>query len=85
LRSELEEENSFQVLPKKRSSKIVVLSYCSPMKIQRALRQPRNATIDILVVVAVMDASDHTPYIADEIQEVALMDDRYVLPTVFDR
>jgi hypothetical protein len=64
---------------------MVVQTYCSPMEIQRALQQPRNATIDILVVVAVVDASDHAPYFPDEIREVALMDDRYVLPTVFDR
>jgi hypothetical protein len=81
---ELEEEISFQVLLQKRSSEMVVLSYCSPMGIHRALQQPHNATIDILAVVAIVDASDHTPYFPDKIQEVALMDDRYVLPTVFD-
>jgi hypothetical protein len=64
---------------------MVVLSYCSPMEIQRALQQLNNATIDILAVVAAVDASDHTPYFPDEIREVALMDDRYMLPTVFDR
>jgi hypothetical protein len=63
---------------------MIVLSYCSPMEIQRALQQPHNATIDILAVVAAVDASDHTPYYPDEIQEVALMDDRYVSNTVFD-
>jgi hypothetical protein len=67
-----------------RSSKMVVLSYCSPMEIQCALQQPHNATVDILAVVAAVDASDHTPYYPDEIQEVALMDDRYVSNTVFD-
>jgi hypothetical protein len=35
--------------------------------------------------VAVVDASDRTPYFLDEIREVALMDDRYVFPTVFNR
>jgi hypothetical protein len=64
---------------------MVVLSYYSPMEIQRALQQPHNATVDILAIVAAVDASDHTPYFPDEIREVALMDDRYVLPTVFDR
>jgi hypothetical protein len=64
---------------------MVVLSYCSPMEIQRALQQPHNATVDILAVVATVDASDRTPYFPDEIREVTLMDDRYVLPTVFDR
>jgi hypothetical protein len=39
---------------------MVVLSYCSPMEIQRALQQPHNAAIDILAVVAAMDASDCT-------------------------
>jgi hypothetical protein len=37
------------------------------MEIQRALQQSHNATIDILVVVAAVDASDHTPYFLDEI------------------
>jgi hypothetical protein len=64
---------------------MVVLSYCSPKEIQRTLQQPHNATIDILAIVAAMDASDRTPYYPDEIREVALMDDRYVLNTVFDR
>jgi hypothetical protein len=64
---------------------MVVLSYCSPKDIQRALQQPHNTTIDILAVVAAVDASDHTPYYLDEIREVALMDDRYVSNTVFDR
>jgi hypothetical protein len=58
---------SFQVLLQQRSSEMVVLSYCSPMEIQRALQQPHNATIDILAVVAVVYASDHTPYYPDEI------------------
>jgi hypothetical protein len=64
---------------------MVVLSYCSPMEIQRALQQPHNATVDILAIVAAVDASDRTSYFPDEIREVALMDDRYVLPTVFNR
>jgi hypothetical protein len=62
---------------------MVVLSFCSPMKIQRALQQPHNATVDILVVVATVDASDRTPYFPNEIRQVALMDDRYVLNKVF--
>jgi hypothetical protein len=45
---------------------------------------PHNATVDILAIVAVVDASDHTPHYPDEIREVALMDDRYVLIMVFD-
>ena len=63
---------------------MVVLSYYSPMEIQRALQQLHNTTIDIIVVVAAVDASDRTPYYPDEIREVALMDDRYVLNTVLD-
>jgi hypothetical protein len=63
---------------------MVVLSYCSPMEIQRALQQPHNATVDILAVMATVDASDRTPYYLDEIREVTLMDDRYVSNTVFD-
>jgi hypothetical protein len=82
---ELEEEKSFQVLLQKRSSEMVVLSYCSPMEIQHALQQPHNATVNFLVVMAVVDALDHTPYFPDKIQEVALMDDMYVLPTMFHR
>jgi hypothetical protein len=54
------------------------------MEIQHALRHPHNATVDILAVVATMDASDRTPYYLNEIREVALMDDRYVLNTVLD-
>jgi hypothetical protein len=46
---------------------MLVLSYCSPMEIQRALQQPHNATIDILAVVATMDSLDRTPYYPDEI------------------
>jgi hypothetical protein len=63
---------------------MVVQSYSSPMEIQRALQQPHNATVDILAVVAVVDASDHIPYYPDEIREVALMDNRYVSNMVFD-
>jgi hypothetical protein len=54
------------------------------MEIQRALQEPQNTTIDILVVVAVVDASDHTPYYPAHIQELALMDDRYVSRLVFN-
>jgi hypothetical protein len=54
------------------------------MEIRRAMQEPQNATIDILAVVATMDASDHTPYYPDEIRDVALMDDRYVSKLVFD-
>jgi hypothetical protein len=84
LQWEFEEEKSFQILLQQRSSKMVVLSYCSPMEIQRALQQPHNATVDILAVMATVDASDCTPYYLDEIREVTLMDDRYVSNTVFD-
>jgi hypothetical protein len=63
---------------------MVVLSYCSPMEIQRALQQPHNATVDILAIMATVDASDRTPYYLDEIREVTLMDDRYVSNTVFN-
>jgi hypothetical protein len=84
LRYEFEEEKSFQVLLQQKSSKMVGLRYCSPMEIQRAMQEPQNATVDILAVVAVMDASDRTPYYPDEIREVALMDDRYVSKLVFD-
>jgi hypothetical protein len=54
------------------------------MEIQRDLQQPHNTTINILAVVAAVNASDRTPYYPDEIREVALMDDRYVSNTVFD-
>jgi hypothetical protein len=63
---------------------MVVRSYCSPMEIQRALQQPHNATVDILAVVAAVDASDHISYYPDEIREVTLMDNRYVSNMVFD-
>jgi hypothetical protein len=63
---------------------MVVLSYYSPMEIQCALQEPHISSIDILTVVVVMDASDHTPYYPDEIREVALMDDMYALKMVFD-
>jgi hypothetical protein len=81
---EFEEEKSFQVQLQQRSSEMVVLIYYSPMEIQHALQQTHKATVDILAVVAAMDASDHTPYHPDEIQEVTLMDDRYVSNMVFD-
>jgi hypothetical protein len=54
------------------------------MEIQHALQEPQNATIDILVVVVAIDASDHTLYYPDDIREVTLMDDMYVLTLVFD-
>jgi hypothetical protein len=34
--------------------------------------------------VAAIEALDRTPYFPDEIHELALMDDRYVLKMVFD-
>jgi hypothetical protein len=52
---------------------MVVLSYCSPMEIQHALQQPHNTTIDILAIVAAVDASDRTLYYPDKIREVAWM------------
>jgi hypothetical protein len=67
LRLEFEEEKSFQVLPQQTSYEMIVLNYCSPMEIQRALQEPHNATIDILVVVAAVDASDRTLYYPDDI------------------
>jgi hypothetical protein len=63
---------------------MVVLRYRSPIEIQCALQEPQNTTIDILAIVAAVDASDHTPYYPDEIREVALMDDMYVYKLVFD-
>jgi hypothetical protein len=54
------------------------------MEIHRALQQPHNTTIDILAIVAIVDASDHTLYYPDKIREVALLDDRFVSNTVFD-
>jgi hypothetical protein len=54
------------------------------MEIQRPLQEPQNTTIDILVVVDAIDASDCTPYYPIEIRELALMDDRYVSKLVFD-
>jgi hypothetical protein len=53
------------------------------MEIQRAMQEPQNSTIDILAIVATVDASDHTPYYPDEIQELTLIDDRYVSKLVF--
>jgi hypothetical protein len=63
---------------------MVVLRFCSPMEIHCALQEPQDATVDILAVVAAVDASDRTPYYPDEIREVVLMDDRYVLKFVFN-
>jgi hypothetical protein len=54
------------------------------MEIQCAMQETQNSTIDILVVVVVVDTSDHTPYYPDEIWELALMDDRYVSKLVLD-
>jgi hypothetical protein len=54
------------------------------MEIQRPLQEPQNTTIDILVVVDAIDASDCTPYYHIEIRELTLMDDRYVSKLVFD-
>jgi hypothetical protein len=61
-----------------------VLRNCTPIEIQRAMQEPQNSTIDILAVMAAVDASDRTPYYPDEIRELALIDDRYVLKLVFD-
>jgi hypothetical protein len=63
---------------------MIVLSYGSPIEIQHALQQPHNITVDILAVVAAVDALNRTLYYPDEIREVALMDDRYVLNMMFD-
>jgi hypothetical protein len=63
---------------------MVVLRYCSPMEIQRALHEPQNTIVDILAIEVVVDAMDHTPYYPVEIRELALMDDRYVSMFVFD-
>jgi hypothetical protein len=63
---------------------MIVLSYGSPIEIQHALQQPHNTTVDILAVVAAVDALNRTLYYPDEIREVALMDDRYVLNMMFD-
>jgi hypothetical protein len=54
------------------------------MEIHHALQEPQNVTVDILAVVATVDALDRTPYYPYEIWEVALMNDRYVLKLVFD-
>jgi hypothetical protein len=37
------------------------------MEIQHALQEPQNTTIDILVVVPIVDASNRTPYYPVEI------------------
>jgi hypothetical protein len=63
---------------------MVVLRYCYPMEIQCAMQEPQNSTVNILDVVAIVDASDHTPYYHDEIRELALMDDRYGSKLLFD-
>jgi hypothetical protein len=46
---------------------MVVLRYYSPMEIQRAMQELQDSTVDILAVVAAIDASNHTPYFPDEI------------------
>jgi hypothetical protein len=63
---------------------MVVLRYYSPMEIQRAMQEPQDSPVDILVVEAAIDASDRTPYFPDEIQELTLIDDTYVLKLVFN-
>jgi hypothetical protein len=83
-RSEFKQEKSIQFLLQQQSSVMVVLRYCSPIEIQRALQKPQNTTIDILAVVAIIDATDHTPYYPIEIRELTLMDDMYVSKLVFD-
>jgi hypothetical protein len=54
------------------------------MEIHRSLQERQDTTVDILAVVAAVDASDRTPYYPDEIWEAALMDDRYASKLVFD-
>jgi hypothetical protein len=81
---EFQEGKLFQVLLQQRLSEMVVRSYGSPIEIQHALQQPHNITVDILAVVAAVDALNRTLYYPDEIREVALMDDRYVLNMMFD-
>jgi hypothetical protein len=81
---EFQEGKLFQVLLQQRLSEMIVLSYGSPIEIQHALQQPHNITVDILAVVAAVDALNRTLYYPDEIREVALMDDRYVLNMMFD-
>jgi hypothetical protein len=44
-------KKSFQVLLQQLSSEIVVPSYCSPMEFHCALKQPHNATVDILAIL----------------------------------
>jgi hypothetical protein len=66
------------------SSEIVVLSYCSPMEIYRALQEPQDTKVGILTIATVVDASNCTPYYPDEIREVPLMDDRLASMLVFD-
>jgi hypothetical protein len=61
-----------------------VLSGCAPVVLQDAMQHPNNTCVDVLVVVAVVDASDCTPYYPDEIREIALMDDRLVLHLFID-
>jgi hypothetical protein len=63
---------------------VVVLRYCFSLEIQHALQESQNTTVDILAVVATVDASDRTPYYPVEIQELALMDGSYVSKLLFD-
>jgi hypothetical protein len=63
---------------------MVVLRYYSPMEIQRAMQEPQDSPVDILVVEAAIDASDRTPYFPDEIEELTLIDDTYILKLVFN-
>jgi hypothetical protein len=63
---------------------VAVLRYYSLMEIQHAMQKPQDSTIDILDVVAAVDALNCTPYYPDEIQELTLMDDRYISKLVFD-
>jgi hypothetical protein len=53
------------------------------MEIHRALQEPQDTIVDILDVVASVDAPDHTPYYPDESQEDELMDGRNALKLVF--
>ena len=41
--------------------------------------QPHGASVDILAVVADVADPDRTPWYPNEVREVALMDDRYVV------
>ena len=62
---------------------MVVLSYCAPLELRRAMIEPQGASVDVLAVVAAVADSDRTPWYPHEVREIALMDDRYVffIPT----